>query len=78
MSGTFVARVGESSVTCYGWRGSEGLNIWGNLGAPAFVNVVNAQGRDVIWSQGGCFGRGGLRCANVANSQEGRVLTLQI
>lgn len=44
---------------------------------------MNAQDRDVIWTQGGCLGSGsgaavGLQCANVANSQEDRVLTLQI
>lgn len=32
--------------------------------------------REDVWGVG--EGGGGLQCANVANSQEGRVLTLQI
>lgn len=33
-------------------------NIWGSFGAQAFGRVVNPQGRDVIWTQGGCLGSG--------------------
>lgn len=33
--------------------------------------------REDVWGEG-VGRRGGLQCANVANSQEGRVLTLQI
>lgn len=34
-------------------------HMWGGLSAQAFGKVVNAQGRDVIRSRGGCLGSGG-------------------